>query len=313
MVNYTHEIVRMERGATKTSGSPMWRCTTADGQLVNVFQHSDPTKNTAKLFLEADYFHFMESLKIGEAIEWSGNPIKVVMASDGKWWEVRIVLPRPADAEPDVMWQPFLEGYRRRAHTLAGWLLRRGNETFCVDLELTGLRTDDEVVAIAIVDLNGQVHLDSLVQPEHPEKLLRKQKNGLCAADITGITADQLIEAPTFSELYADILDNLDGKRWVAYNAGFDVGALDRAASNAQMPMLMNNGVFDVAVIAAEYLGNWNAKRQWFEMLKLGEAATRLGVVVDVQHHAAADALTTLKVLKAIADDVLGAFDETRL
>ena len=39
MTEYTHEIIRMERGATKGSGSPMWKCQTVDGQRVNVFKH----------------------------------------------------------------------------------------------------------------------------------------------------------------------------------------------------------------------------------------------------------------------------------
>lgn len=302
-MNYTHEIIRMERGETSGSKSPMWRCQTKDGQKVNVFQHSDPVKDGSKLFIAAGYFPAMEALRVGEAVEWSQYPVQVEMkkSADGKWWEVVTVAPKPEDAEPDVMWQPDVTAFQKRARRMADWLVSRGDDTFCIDLEVTGLRTDDEIMAIAIIDMNGQVRLDSLVCPPNPNKLYRKQKDGLCAADITGITPEQLMEAPTFKDLYPQISAILDGERWVAYNAGFDVGALDRECSNARLPLLTNAGVFDAAQIAAEYLGNWNEKRQWFEMVKLADAATRLGLMLGAAHTAQADAAATYDILCAIA------------
>lgn len=301
MTTFTHEIVRMERSSTKGSGSPMWRCTTKNGERVNVFQHSDPMKDNTAIFREAGYFGYMESLKVGEAVEWSQSPIWVVMESDGKWWSVVTVGKKPFDAEPDVLWQPDLELYRNRARMLANWLISRGEDALILDVEETGLRTDDEMMAIACIDTNGEIHINTLILPPNPDKLLRKQKDGLSAADITGIRPEQLVSAPNFTTLYQSIHEILDGAQWIAYNVDFDVAALDRECSNAGLPLLTNNGVFDVALIAAEYLGNWNPKRQWFEMLKLSEAASRLGIMVDVQHDAKADALTTYKVLCAIA------------
>lgn len=303
-MNYTHQIIRMERGATKGSGSPMWRCRTADGQPVNVFQHSDPAKNNARLFIDAGYFGYMEALKIGEAVEWSEHPIDVVMVSDGKWFEVTAVAPRPEAAEPDAMWMPDLKAYRLRANRTALNIVNHAVR--CFDVEATGLRTDDEMIGISVVQ-GGEVLLDEFVKPAHPEKLLRKQKDGMCAADITGITPEMLQNRQGFIGIWDELHGVLDGVHWCAYNAAFDIGVLDRECSNAGRPLLTNAGVFDVAVIAAEYLGNWNEKRQWFEMLKLGEAASRLGVMVDVQHQAVSDATTTWKILKAIADDVIGA------
>ncbi|MEO8608886.1 MAG: 3'-5' exonuclease [Chloroflexota bacterium] len=304
MTTFTHEIIRMERGETSGSKSPMWRCTTKDGQRVNVFQHIDPKKDGSTLFIEAGYFNQMSGLKVGEALEWSQYPIQVVMTSDGKWFEVKAVAPKPEDAEPDVLWQPDLKAYRKRARILANWLISRGDDTFCIDVEMTGLRTDDELVAMAIIDMNGEVRMNELICPMNPNKLWRKQKDGLSAADITGITPEQLMETQNFKAQYPFIRDILDQERWVAYNANFDVRALDQECSNAGVPLLTNAGVFDAAVIAAEYLGNWNEKRQWFEMLKLADAATQLGVMLGAAHTAHADAAATYDILKAIASDV---------
>lgn len=304
-MNITHEIVRMERGETSGSKSPMWRCQTKDGQRVNVFQHSDPAKDGSKLFIEAGYFSAMEPLRVGEAVEWSQYPIQVAMVSDGKWWEVTAVAPKPEGAEPDVLWQPDLKAYRLRAIRMAFHLINH-EDVRVFDVETTGLRTDDELIAISIFDERGDVLLDTFIHPEHPEKLFRKQKDGLCAADVTGVPLDVLQGSATFLERWPDISGALDRTHWCAYNASFDVAVLDRECSNYGLPLLTKAGVFDAAIIAAEYLGNWNAKRQWFEMLKLGDAASQLGVMVEVAHQAGSDAKTTYDILKAIAADVLG-------
>jgi DNA polymerase-3 subunit epsilon len=303
-VNYTHEIVRMERGETSGSKSPMWRCTTKDGQRVNAFQHLDPKKDSSGLFIEAGYFDLMSGLKVGEALEWTNHPIQVALVSDGKWFEIKAVARKPEDAEPDVLWQPDLKAYRQRAQRMALQIVNHAVRI--LDVETTGLRTDDELIAISIFDEMSNVMMDTYVKPAHPEKLLRKQKDGQSAADITGITPDMLENTRCFKDIWDDLHGALDGAHWCAYNAGFDVGVLDRECSNAGRPLLTNAGVFDAAIIAAEYLGNWNPKRQWFEMLKLGEAASRLGVHIEVQHQAGSDAKATYDILKAIADDVLG-------
>lgn len=304
MTNYTHEIVSMKRAETSGSKSPMWRCVTKSGEPVNVFEHLSPDRDTSRLFIEAGYFDLMSALKPGEVLEWSNHPIPVVMVSDGKWWTVTAVAQKPEGAEPDVLWQPDLKAYRARAIQRAQMIF--DNAFRCVDSELTGLRTDDEMTAISVIDENGDMQLDTYLKPAHPEKLLRVQKDGMSAADVTGITPELLENTRCFKDAYANIYDALEIETWVAYNAGFDVAALDRECSNAGVPLLMPNAVHDVAMIAAEYLGNWNPKRQWFEMLKLGDAASQLGVQVEVVHQAGSDAKTTYDILKAIAADVLG-------
>lgn len=309
MSEFTHEIVRMERGATKNSGSPMWRCTTADGVRVNVFQHSDPHKDNTLLFKVAGYFDLMNGLKNGESLGWSQHPIKVILNKEGEWWTVSGVCVRLTDAEPDVMWQPNLKMYQERAVRHAVRLLVDETRLRIVDLEMTGVTSDDEITAIGIYDGAGTLMLDTNVNAPNPEKLLRMGKAGMTAADVTGISPSDLVDAPTFAELHQRIFEILEDADFVAYNAPFDCEGLDRECSNNELPLISRRSVHDVAVLAAEYLGNWNEKRQWFELMKLGEAASRLGIMTDVQHKAGEDALTALKVLKAIASDE-GTLDE---
>lgn len=300
-MEYSHAIVRMERSTTKNSGSPMWRCTTQDGQKVNVFQHSDPVKDGVRPFQEAGYFAEMDALRIGEALEWEGAPIRVKMQADGQWWKVTEVELRPEGAEPDTLWEPYIKLYRRRAQHQAQHLLRQGFNV--LDVEATGIKVDDEIVSIAVVSSQtGEVMLDTRIRPRNPSKLTRIQKGGLSSVDVHGLTADMLKDAPTIDIVVSQIESVLTGSFVAGYNVRYDVDMLDRNLSDNGYEPMIYGCVWDVAQIAAEFLGNWNAKRGWFEMVKLDEACAAFGITRTDSHDAKADALATLALVKAMAD-----------
>lgn len=297
----THEITRMERSATKNSGSPMWRCRTSDGQTVNVFQHSDPVKDSSLLFDRAGYLEDMRSLQLGEALEWTGAPVRVEMRKKGDWWEVTWVEPRPAGAEADTLWQPDLEAYRGRVQRQADELMS-GDEFDVIDLETTGVKLDDEIVAMALLNCDGEIILNTLIQPKHPAKLNRIGKNGQTASEINGLTAADLVDAPTLTDVMLDLFPRLEDKTILGYNVRFDLQMLDHNCSNDEILLPAWGAVWDVAQLVAEFIGNWNAKRGWFEMITLDEACATFGIERDVKHDAKADALATLQLVKAMAN-----------
>lgn len=94
-------IISMTRDQTKNSGSPMWRCGTDRGFMVNVFRHDDPLKDAFNLFNVADYGEPMSVMMYGETINWTKHPIKVSLVQNGSFWNVVSVVQRPEDAEPD--------------------------------------------------------------------------------------------------------------------------------------------------------------------------------------------------------------------
>ena len=301
-VEYTHAIVRMERSATKNSGSPMWRCRTEDGQTVNVFQHSDSVKDGSHLFIQAGYMVDMEALKIGEALEWSGSPIRVDMRKKGDWWEVVAVEPRPVGVETDTLWKPDPYVYRLRTYEQIRWLMHNSDDFEVIDLETTGVRLDDEIVSMALVTCIGQVILNTRIRPAHPAKLERIGKNGQTASDIHGLTAADLADAPSLTDVWVELAPRLDGKTILGYNVRFDLQMLDRNLSDNELLLPAWGAVWDVAQLVAEFIGNWNAKRGWFEMVTLDEACRIFGIERDVAHDARADALATLELVKAMAD-----------
>ena len=101
---------------------------------------------------------------------------------------------------------------RAEANRLArAWL--HSKRTVILDTETTDL--NGYLVQIAIIRAHdGAVLLDTLVNPEAPISL--------DAQRIHGITAEQLLGAPTFEQIADYLLATLAGRRIVTYNAAFD-------------------------------------------------------------------------------------------
>src|SRR5574342_489096 len=76
------EITRMTRGATKNSGSPMWRCVAAVDTRVNICQHSDPAKDTYHLFNDAGYTMLLSMLTDESATFDPAIPVECVKNGD---------------------------------------------------------------------------------------------------------------------------------------------------------------------------------------------------------------------------------------
>lgn len=300
MVDYTHEIIRIERGATKGSGSPMYKCQTADGQFVNAFQHERPERNTFELLVQAGYAAFTQ-MQVGEVQRWTLNPIKVQLVKDGQWWTLAAVEPRPKFAEADAEFVPDVKLYQERAQRKARRLTNRSVDTLHFDFETTGVEKDDELVAASIVDNKGRVLFDELMLPNNPQKLLRPGKSGKCASEINGITPDMLSNCKLVEDALTELAMHLTGRIWVAYNAPFDVGVLERECLSHDHPLIWALGIHDAMQIFAEYLGDWQPKVQKFRVVTLGEAARMLDIDAGQTHTAKADALTTLEIMKAIS------------
>lgn len=105
-----------------------------------------------------------------------------------------------------------------------------GERSFAVvDVETTGLNPMNErVIEIGVLQLNGALEVErewsTLVNPEQHVKASRV--HGLFDADVAG--------APTFSQLIPELVDLLNGRIFVAHNAQFDQGFLNREFARAR-------------------------------------------------------------------------------
>ena len=84
-----------------------------------------------------------------------------------------------------------------------------------VDTETTGVKSDDEIVEVSIVDADGEVVFTSLVKPtgktEWPE-----------AQAIHGIGPEDVANAPAIGDMVESIRALCEGATVVMYNAKFD-------------------------------------------------------------------------------------------
>jgi DNA polymerase III epsilon subunit-like protein len=294
-MEHTHQIISMKRGETSNSKSPMWRCTTSTGERVNIFQHNDPSKDTAALFREAGYLPDMLALALDQELTWRNHPVSVCLVQDGKWWQVGSVAPRPADAMPDPVFIPQRHLHRVTAHNQAKALFYNPAGFVAFDLETDGTGKDAEIIQVAVIDQDLKILSSSLVKPADPGRAANSQH-------VTGIAPDQLSEAPTFEEFYPTLRAALDGKIWVIYNAAFDTTVLEFNCTRRNLVPPAPLAVVDAMQIAAWYAGEWNTAHQNYTSMKLQSIAHRFAVDLLPAHNAAADCVTMLAVLKAIAE-----------
>lgn len=295
----THHIISMERGATKNSGSPMWRCETQDGERVNVFSHSDPNKDNSRLFF--DYLDEMHQMSLGEKVTWIEYPIGINMQKSGQWWDVKSVEPRPAGAVPDIMFTPPIDLCDSTAQVWARDILDPALPVVIIDLETTGTNLNqDEIVQLAVIDTRANTLICSLVKPNDPDRLLKKSSDGISPYDINGIHPNSLINAPTFKELYPRLKSILDGKIWLIYNSNFDATLLERACLVNLLPPFAPLAVADVMHMFAKYCGMWNKAKQNYTWYSLSTAAELMELHPDHAHDALADCLTTLEIIRAL-------------
>lgn len=88
--------------------------------------------------------------------------------------------------------------------------------TAVIDLETTGFRPSDRVLEI------GVVLLDSSLHREHSWQTLVQPRRDIDNSHVHGITATDLVGAPEFSGVAAELAELLEGRLVVAHNAPFD-------------------------------------------------------------------------------------------
>nr|WP_243201572.1 MULTISPECIES: 3'-5' exonuclease [unclassified Fusibacter] len=87
-----------------------------------------------------------------------------------------------------------------------------------MDTETTGLSKTDEIVEIAVINLDGKVLLNTLVKPKKriPDHVIK----------IHGITNEMVEHAPVWEDVWFTLMPYLMSKTMIAYNAMFDVGMI---------------------------------------------------------------------------------------
>ena len=169
------------------------------------------------------------------------------------------------------------EEKQRQFSQLMNKLVKHG---VILDIETTGLLNDPyaEIVEIAVIDMQGNVLLNTLVKPRH------KIDESSVAFQVNGITNEMVKNARSWEAVCGDLMEILWGQEKIAlaYNAQVDITMIERqSAAKLENECLMQ--------LYSQWYGT--SKRH-----KLCDAAAHFGITTTQTHRAVDDCQMALAV-----------------
>lgn len=170
----------------------------------------------------------------------------------------------------------------------------RGGNRVILDLESTGLGSDDELIQVAVVGLDGFVYYDELVKPTIPIPAE--------ATAIHGITNEMVADSlPLSAPKHAYLFGLLTGATVLTFNAEYDRRILAQSCIANQIGYADAYQWECVMKKYAAHYGEINRRYGGYKWQSLTNACRQQGVPVQDAHSALGDALMTLELLKAMA------------
>ena len=168
---------------------------------------------------------------------------------------------------------------------------------FVLDTETTGLGDKDEIIEISIIDVRGNVVIDTLIKPT----ILIPPS----ASAIHTITNMDISSAPYITEIITELNQLLQNNAVAIYNAEFDLRMLRQSLSvhGQKLPDNLQDNSFCIMELYAVFNGEFNETKLGYKWIKLSDAAANLGIsVLSNLHRARTDAELTRQVILRIAD-----------
>lgn len=166
-----------------------------------------------------------------------------------------------------------------------------------LDTETTGLLDVDEVVEVAVLDTDGTVLLHTLVKPT--------RAIGEGSRQVHGISDEDVAEAPTFAEIWPQLVEALQDRQIVIYNSGFDMQKLRQSARANGFGIgdqISPQNVHCAMEMYAHFWGDWDSYHESYRWQSLGNAAAQQGVKIPHDlHRARGDAELTRQVFLKMA------------
>lgn len=156
-----------------------------------------------------------------------------------------------------------------------------------IDVETTGFTNADRIVEIGVVltDAEGteRSRWGTLVQPGRD----------IPNSSVHGITASDVVSAPSFAGVAFELASLIDGHTVVAHNASFDVHILSNEFERLGVELPEASG-WSLCTM------RWSAQVLPGSPKKLSECAARFGIVNERAHSAEGDAVVTAQLLSKL-------------
>ena len=160
-------------------------------------------------------------------------------------------------------------------------------QTIFLDMETTGLDTSsDRPVEIAVIDICGEVLLNTRVRPDDLSLLTED------AIRIHGITHDDLKDAPSFADIHPQLQQVLKGKALIIYNADYDWSMLRSTCKALGLPLPDPESVGCAMEAYSQFYGDWSYYWQDYKWQSLPGG----------DHSALGDARATLDLIRYMAN-----------
>jgi DNA polymerase-3 subunit epsilon len=153
-----------------------------------------------------------------------------------------------------------------------------------LDTETTGLGKTDEIVQLAVIDLDGNVLFNENIKPTKRKRMSRD------AVAIHGLTMKALSQCKTFAELAKPLERVLGNKTVISYNAMFD-GRMYAQTLKLAGGFLHRGDWADIMDEYAKYVGEWDDCHQDYRWQRLPGGT----------HSALGDCRATLELLRKMA------------
>lgn len=154
-----------------------------------------------------------------------------------------------------------------------------------IDTETTGMTADDEVIELAVVDMDGTVLYDSTFCPVTEVNCF--------ATAVNHLTNDCLCDSPDFADEWSKIKALIDDRKILAHNGKFDKRVIKQTLEKRNIDSMVVDSLFcccyDSLSIAKKYLN--------LQSYSLENIAHSLGIKRAESHRAADDCMMTLEVL----------------
>lgn len=177
-----------------------------------------------------------------------------------------------------------------------------------IDTETTGLADNDEIIEISIINMRGDVLLDTLVKPT---RLIPA-----AATAINNITNEMVADAPSWQEVYPAVVAAIGGHKWLAWNSKFDARLITQTclitglysdlapAAMLEMYSRIHSGHIDAKKTYSQWYGAFSVKDKNFVRQPLAMAVVQQGVAVSAEaHRSLADCQRVLRVLESVCND----------
>ena len=154
-----------------------------------------------------------------------------------------------------------------------------------IDTETTGMAADDEVIELAVVDMDGTVLYDSTFCPV---TVVNRY-----ASAVNHLTNDCLCDSPKFADEWGKIKTLIGNRKILAHNAKFDKRIIKQTLEEYNMDSTIVDSLF------AAYYDSVSIVKKYLDLpsYSLENIAHSLGIIRVESHRAADDCIMTLEVL----------------